>query len=278
LTAATPSSTQFVPFIILWCTTDFAGSQAEHRRPKLKQFANHWAVEFLAKESFNNLFNYQHKKANRRSTTTSSRSKKTTSDSERDSHTTSSLDNMQDDDTMKENARKAAVRRAVALRAAERKAAKRKAADLLDEDSGPCNDGETETEDIPDHLHKRIEREEIGVPGRYIISSRLSVLTILLPVMPRAPVKMATKLKSPSASKEPGSQTTSTANTPAPKTKTRPVIYLKRGRGGLAGGRGSAHHDRGHHDRGSAPVGQPLGDGNGDVPSNSSGQTSSGDD
>jgi hypothetical protein len=142
--------------------------QAENRRPELKQFANHWAVEFLAKESFNNHFNYQVKLSNKLPTRLSSVSKLTHRSAEDDS--SSSYDNTHDDEVRRENMRRAELRKAVAYRAAEHKAAKLKQVKAdLDRVDPPSNDGETEPENIPDSLRRVIEHEEIGVPGKSLI-------------------------------------------------------------------------------------------------------------
>jgi hypothetical protein len=34
----------------------------------------------------------------------------------------------------------------------------------------PDNDGETEPENLPDKVRRAIERDEIGIPGKFIVS------------------------------------------------------------------------------------------------------------
>jgi hypothetical protein len=113
----------------------------------LKQFVNHWASEFLLKEAFNNHFNYSVKQLKLLPASMPTN------------------DESSDDDAQQDNARKA--RRAALERSLACKASKRKADNVEEEvDNQPTNDGETEPEDIPDALRKRIEWEEIGIPHK----------------------------------------------------------------------------------------------------------------
>jgi hypothetical protein len=143
--------------------------QAENWRPELWQFANHWAVEFLARESFNNHFNYQLKQTNKLPSQQSSISTLTHRSPEVDSQ--SSQDSTGDDNTQKDNMCRAELHKAAAYQAAERKTAKLKqvAQDDSDRDDALYNDSETEPENIPDNLHRKIECEEIGVPGKLLV-------------------------------------------------------------------------------------------------------------
>lgn len=143
----------------------------------MKRLANHWGTEFLLKECFGNLYFYHHRQANKQPDSTSPRLTK------RGPHHDASLPDTREGDDQSDNdaqdeARRAAAHKAAAYRSAERKAGKRKAtAQDADErsshkadDGPPCNDGETELEDLPDDTRKAIQRDEIGVPCRFFFS------------------------------------------------------------------------------------------------------------
>ncbi|CUA76246.1 hypothetical protein RSOLAG22IIIB_12150 [Rhizoctonia solani] len=150
----------------------------ENRRPKLKAFDNHWASTFLLKECHNNLLNYR-RKVNPGSLPSNPSNPNDSGPPnnhpnnpgpQSSEHGGYQVDDEDDDPNRKSQARKAALLRAVARKAAKLQARADMEARLarlaaMDQDAGPHNDGETEPEDLPDHVHKIIEREEVGVPA-----------------------------------------------------------------------------------------------------------------
>ncbi|KAH7338739.1 hypothetical protein B0J17DRAFT_658269 [Rhizoctonia solani] len=219
---------------------------AEERRPQLKDFENHWATEFLLKDSFDNLLAYQRQQLKRSG-------------------------GVDDDETPEERALRAKSHKAAAHCAAKRAIKRRKeeceegkaSIGSTMEDS-PFNDGETEPEDLTEQQRQRIEREEIGVA--------------VLP--PKVPAKMRSKIdriQVPSSVVETRTPLTSTSKASTSKSggvsasKPRPVISMPHGRW-IKAGRGGA---RVTHLACQGTVADY--DEDGDAVSISSGQTSSGD-
>ncbi|KAB5587523.1 hypothetical protein CTheo_9038 [Ceratobasidium theobromae] len=120
---------------------------AKNRCPALRQFADHWAVEFIGKQFFHNHFNSQCKKHN------TEESDVNVTDGNHDSTMTNPGSGLM------------AFCQAALRHAVECKAAKWKAMDVEELSGGetPDNDSETELEDLPDSVRKAVKREEIGV-------------------------------------------------------------------------------------------------------------------
>jgi hypothetical protein len=166
--------------------------QVESQHPKLTQFVNHWATEFLLKESFANHYGYNRKLTGATSNLKATSKHCDSSDNDQSdnkkpqAHDACKVINAarrvavqkarhradadDGDPTPETTACKNAAHRAAAYWAAERKA-KCKAEESTDGDASdktlfPDNDGDTELEDLPDRVRRAIERTEIGVPGK----------------------------------------------------------------------------------------------------------------
>ncbi|CAE6429946.1 unnamed protein product [Rhizoctonia solani] len=203
---------------------------AESKYPQFKCFENHWGSRLLLQECFGNIHAYKQKLARL--------SPRSDDDAEEDSDKPDTTRNSparptkrrrqlnnttdaQDSDDAETRSIKMAKAKLAAHRSHKRHVAKLAA---QTQQPSPDHNGDTELEDLPDHVCCIVEREEIGVPAT-----------------PKLPAKTVKKLKQPSKRDEGHSSPS------ASTSKSRAIINMRRGSGGKAvigcgqkAGRGSA--------------------------------------
>ncbi|CAE7076288.1 unnamed protein product [Rhizoctonia solani] len=235
---------------------------AESKYPGFKRFENHWGSVLLLQECFGNIHAYKQKLArlsrsdNNTDNNTDDTDDKVNHNKNKPAHP-NKRHRLDTNDTQVSDDAETRSAKMVKAKVAARRSYERHAAKLcaepqhLDSLVTPDNDGDTEPEVLPDSVRRIIEREEIGVPAT-----------------PKLPARTVKKLKQPSTRDEDHSSPS------ASTSKSRAVIYMRRGRGGkVVIGRGPKAG------RGSASVDQSdaLSKVSNDEISDSSGQTTSDD-